>query len=213
MFTVRRTIEVSSKVEAILASILSGSGPVEIDGIKIGRPKELQIKMTEFKKWEFSPPFPVSVAVVGIDLSVDVGSIELMQGEDGPSLLVTTASSVKPDLLISIKVKSDRPNVPDAAPDDAELNDQFQRNQVPEKHRRKIREAVGAAWGPKQIAPIRISAVQGRMDLEGAEKLARVIVQELVDQKVVSAGFFFWMQLGYWLVKIIAALIQARRGT
>lgn len=214
MFTVRRKMEVSAKVEDILAAILTGSGPIVIDGIKIGRPKSIQITMTEFKRWEFSPAFPVSVSVMGIDVSVDVGSIELIQdGQNGPALLVTTASSVKPDLLIGFTLKVDRPEILERVPDESEVATEFERHKVPAKHRAKIRDAVGAAWGPKQIAPIRMAAVQGRMDLEGAEKLARVIVQELVDQKVVSAGLFFWMQLGYWMVKIIAALIQARRGT
>lgn len=214
MFTVRRKIEVSAKVEEILAAILMGSGQIVIDGIKIGRPKSIQVTMTEFKRWVFSPAFPVSVSVMGIDVSTDIGSIELIQdGQNGPALLVTTASSVKPDLLIGFTLKVDRPEILERVPDESEVATEFERHKVPAKHRAKIREAVGAAWGPKQIAPIRMAAVQGSMNLEGAEKLARVIVQELVDQKVVSAGLFFWMQLGYWMIKIIAALIQARRGT
>lgn len=210
MFVVRRKIEVNAKVEDVLSAILTGSGPIEIDGIKIGRPKSIQITMTEFKRWEFTPAFPVSVAVMGIDVSADIGSIELIQdGANGPALLVTTASSVKPDLLIGFTIKVDKPEVTGSAPDASEVDREFERYKVPAKHRAKIHEAVGAAWGPKQIAPIRMSAVQGDVS---ADEVAKSIVQDLIDQQVVSCGLFFWMQLGYWMIKIISALIQARRG-
>ena len=212
MFQVHREIQVSAKIESLLASILTGTGPVEFDGVKIGRPASIQITMTGFKRWEFSPAFPVSVTLLGgIDVAVNLASIELVN-ENGPALLVTTESKLKPDLLISFTVKADAPEVPAGVPSDTEVDGQFEKHKVPSKHREKIRQAVGYAWGPKQIAPIRMQAVQGNLDADEADKLARVIVQELVDQQVISAGLFFWMQLGYWLIKIISALIQARRA-
>lgn len=210
MFTVRRKVEVKATVADLLASIMSGVGPVEFEGIKIGRPEVIQITMRGFKRWEFSPNFPVSVSVMGADISVDISSMELIQ-DNGPALLVTTASNLKPDLLIGFTLAVNKPEVPVGnVPDKAEIDQVCSRLNVPVRYRQDAIKSVAYAWGPNQIAQTRMMAVQGPMDEDGVDRLAKVIVQELVDQRVVSAGLFFWMQLGYWLVKIISALIQAR---
>jgi hypothetical protein len=213
MFRVRREVTVSQFVRNVIAAVLSDSPQIEINGIIIHRPQSIAIQMTGFREWTMTPDMPISVSALGTHVSFDVSSVKLVTDEETgcPALLVTTASRLKPDVMLLFDVGHEEVTNDDS-PSSSELYTQFMIHDVPEKHQSRIADAVACAWGPKQIAPVRMSASQGPLTIDGAERLARLIVQDLIDQKVVSAGFFFWMQLGYWMVRIIAALIQSRRG-
>jgi hypothetical protein len=213
MFRVRREVTVSQFVRNIIAAVLSDSPQIEVNQIIIHRPQSIAIQMTGFREWTMTPDMPVSVSALGTHVSFDVSSVKLVTDQETgcPALLITTASRLKPDVMLLFDVGHEEVTK-DESPSSSELSSQFMIHDVPEKYRGKIADAVACAWGPKQIAPIRMSASQGPLTIDGAERLATLIVQDLVDQRIVSVGFFFWLQLGYWMVKIITALIQARRG-
>jgi hypothetical protein len=213
-FKVRRSVTVSQFVRNIIAAVLADSPQIEVNGIIIHRPQSISIQVAGFREWTMTPDMPISVSALGTQISFDVSSVKLVTDDETgcPALLIATASRLKPDVIIVFDIGHEEVTN-DESPSASELQTQFMIHDVPEKHQARIADAVACAWGPKQIAPVRMSASQGPLTVDGAERLAKLIVQDLVDQKVVSAGFFFWMQLGYWMVKIIAALIQARRGT
>ena len=212
MFRVRRKVSVKEVVRDILEAVLSDDPVIGLNGIRLKRPKQIQILMTEMRKWEFTPDFPVDAAVVGISVDVSVRSIELVRDDESgfPALLITTASSVKPDVMLICELESPVEDT-EAVDKQRAAQQLFDKHAVPQKYRGEIQKAVGAAWGRK-IAQTCIASeipIRGQaISIGEAESVATMIVQDLVHQQVVGAGLFFWMYLGYWLVKIITALIQ-----
>jgi hypothetical protein len=214
MFRIRRSITVTEFMRDILAAVLSDLPQIAVAGLIVHRPGSISIQMTGFRDWKMTPPMPISVTALGTNISFDVSEVQLVEDEETghPALLVTTASGLKPDLMMVFDVSADEPVEPrQDAPSHEELSTLFIRHQVPKKYCMVIENVVGVAWGAQQLAPKRMNAFRGTMTQESAEDTAELIVQDLIDQQVVRAGLFFWIQLGYWLVKIIAALIQARR--
>ncbi len=219
MFRVRRKATISATVREILDAVLSDDPVIGLNGIKLHRPKQIQILMSDLRKWEFTPDFPIDAGLLGVQIDVSVRSIELVRDDETwhPAILITTASSMKPDVMIVCDVDEVIDNADTAvakvARDTSRL---IERHKVPEKHKAAITEAVGVAWG-RGIAQRCMSSELPdgghAIGIEEAESVATMIVRDLVHQKVVGAGLFFWMQLGYWLVKIIAALIQSDRSS
>jgi hypothetical protein len=160
-----------------------------------------------------TPALPISVKMLGTKVAFDVASIELVRDEDtgGPGVLVTTSSSIKPNVFIVFDVG--QPPQPADSKSDVPLDDEvkrlFKHYGLPAQHREDAIVAVREAWGPRRIAVRRMIASQGNAD---SKVVAKQIVQDLVNERVVSMGLFFWFRLGYWLVKIISALIEARRS-
>lgn len=214
LFRIRRKVSIKAAVRDILESVLSDDSIIGVNGIRLHRPKRIQILMTDMRKWEFTPAFPVDAAVIGISVDVSVKSIELIRDEESgfPAVLITTASSVKPDVMLICELESAEPEVvSDVESKRLEARLLFDKHQVPAKHRQSIETAVTAAWS-RNIAQSCIASEipkQGCVvGIDQAEDVATMIVQDLIHKQVVTAGLFFWVQLGYWLVKIIAALIQ-----
>ena len=189
MFRIRRSITVSEFTREILAAVLSDQPQIVIAGLIIHRPGSIAIQMNGFRDWRMTPPMPISVTALGTNISFDVSEVQLVEDEETgqPALLVTTASRLKPDVMLLFDVGHEEVTK-DESPSSSELSSQFMIHDVPEKYRGKIADAVACAWGPKQIAPIRMSASQGPLTIDGAERLAKLIVQDLVDQRIVSAG-------------------------
>lgn len=213
LFRVTRRVTISEFVRRILAAVLADTGDIEIDGIIIHRPGVIQITMTGFRSWKMTPAMPISVKMLGTDVAFDISSVELIRDEDtgGPGVLVTTSSSIKPNVLIVFGVAQPDPAVPSSGvPSADEIQKLLKKHGVPSQHKQVAETAVKEAFGPRRIAVSRMAASQGNAD---SKMIAKQIVQDLVEQRVVSMGFLFWFRLGYWLVKIIAALIEARRGT
>jgi hypothetical protein len=212
MFRVRRKTTVSEVVRDVMNSILSSEPKIGLNGITVHRPKQIQILMTDLRKWEFTPDFPVDAALLGLSVDVSLKSIELIRDEESghPAILITTASSVKPDVMIVCELEEVQ-----ATPDEhlkKRVSSLAVEHAVPKRYLPEVERVVGVAWGRgiaqkcmTQAFPIRGQSVS----LDEAEAVARMIVKDLVKEQVVGAGLFFWMQLGYWLVKIIAALIQS----
>ena len=217
MFRVRRKATISATVREVLDAVLTDEPVIGLNGIKLHRPKQIQILMSDLRKWEFTPDFPVDAGVLGVQIDVSIRSIEIVRDEETkhPALLITTASSMKPDVMIVCDVDEVVDPSDTAAARVSRNTARFiDMHNVPQKHRATITEAVGVAWG-RGIAQRCMAAELpevGAVGIDEAEAVAEMIVKDLVHQKVVGAGLFFWMQLGYWLVRIIAALIQADRA-
>lgn len=213
LFRVTRRVTISEFARRILSAVMADTGDVEIEGIIIHRPGSIQITMDGFRSWKMVPAMPVSVKMLGTSMSFDIASVELVRDEDtgGPGVLVTTSSSIKPNVLIVFDVAQSNPSVPSSGvPSSDEIQKLLKRHGVPSQHKQVAATAVKEAFGPRRIAVNRMAASQGNAD---SKVIAKQIVQDLVEQRVVSMGFLFWFRLGYWLVKIIAALIESRRGT
>jgi len=213
MFRVTRRVTVSEFASRILTAVMANAGDVEVDGIIVHRPGSIQITMAGFRSWKMTPALPISVKMLGTKVAFDVASIELVRDEDtgGPGVLVTTSSSIKPNVFIVFDVG--QPPQPADSKSDVPLDDEvkrlFKHYGLPAQHREDAIVAVREAWGPRRIAVRRMIASQGNAD---SKVVAKQIVQDLVNERVVSMGLFFWFRLGYWLVKIISALIEARRS-
>lgn len=205
MFRVRRTVEISPKMQQIVAAVLSGQNDIRLDGIRIVVPT--------VKKYTFENPLPVFVTVAGIELDVSVRSVELVVEDGQPAILVTTESSLKPDLVVVLSVieeqtPEERFRVDDAT--DRALYDLEVPKQYHETAKKAMRHAwqygiaqdVMGSWLPKT------GAAASQKDLELA---AKEIVLQLGQAQVVQMGFLFWFRLGYWLVKIVMMLMEANQ--
>jgi hypothetical protein len=210
MFRVRRTLEVSDKVQQIVEAVLRGDKDIRLDGIRIVVPTT--------RKHVFEPALPVFVAALGTEIDVSIKSVELVRDQqtDQPALLITTASSLKPDLVVVLSVLPEKEQNP--APITDWLDDSTDRlllsEQVPSKHHKEVRKAARYAWHNGITA----TTVRKRLPKTGRfsnrneiEAVAKEIVQQLADQHVVSMGLFFWMRLGYWLLKIVMLLIESEQ--
>lgn len=219
LFRVRKQITVSALVSNLLAAVQGDGGSISIAGtdIVVHRPEVITVKITKLRKFEFSPDFPVDVDVMRLGVSVDIRSIEIVTDEESghPAVLVTTASSLKPDLMIVCDIETEKPSGPDESElcRDEVVSALFNQHLVPAKHQAAIRNAVRVAFGPRAIAQRTIVACGNgpgspAFDASMADGLAKSIVVSLVQEKVVSTGLLFWFQLGYWLVRIIAELLK-----
>ncbi len=140
-----------------------------------------------------------------LGVSVDIRSIEIVTDEETghPAVLVTTASSLKPDLMIICEMEPAEPESTDRTyrPTTDEVSMVCNQQLVPHKHIGKIQEAVSAAYGPKAIVQrnaVACSNGPGQLgfDVETADQLARAIVEDLVREKVVSTGLLSGSSLG-----------------
>jgi len=222
MFRVRKQVTVSQLVRNILSAVQGDADSIQVDGtdITVHRPKQIAVTITGLRKYEFQPDFPVDVSLMGISVSVNIRSVEIVTDEETgqPAVLVTTAGALKPDLMIVCDLDARKPETPERADDDeASLRDVVtmlcNQHLVPEKYRDRVIGAIGVAYGPRRIAH-RVLVAQGAGPIEGgvsgaeAETVARSIVEGLVQERVVNCGMLFWFQLGYWLVKIITELLR-----
>lgn len=211
---IRRAIEVSAFLQRILSAMIADTPEIEVDGIRIYRPADIQIRMTGFRQWSMTPAFPVSVSVMGTQVSVDVSNVQLTTDPElgFPAIMITTASALKPDIMLILEGRQEDEESQEDAPEPEEVATLIARYKVPQKYQLQVMNAVKYAWGPKQLAPARMKAITGTVTQDSADGMAKEIVNDLMDHQVVSGGLFFWMQLGYWLIRIISALIKARRS-
>jgi hypothetical protein len=208
MFRVRRTVEISEKLQQVVQAILDGQNDIRLDGIRIVVPTT--------RRHVFEPALPVFVTMMGTELNVSVASLELIEDSGQPAILVTTESSLKPDLVLVLSV------LPNVAPEDreqklriADMTDRLLLDlQVPKQHHEQTREATRHAWvhGIAQDVAGTMLPKTGRFASPPQLKAAaREIVQQLADQQVIQMGWFFWARLGYWLVKIVMALLEEQQ--
>lgn len=206
MFKIRRTVGVSQEVQQIVMSILRGDKEIRLNGIRIVVPTT--------RRHVFDPPLPVYVEALGTELNVSVASVELVEQDEQPALLITTESVLKPNLLVVLAVLPDEQQKPDGRfpVDDATDRALFDL-EVPKQHHTTAKRAMRHAWqhGIAQGVMSTLPKWGGVSEQRQIEEAARAIVRQLVEQKVVSAGFLFWMRLGYWLVKIVMALLEAHQ--
>lgn len=219
MFRIRKPITVSALVRNLLAAVQGDGSVINVVGtdIVVHRPEVITVKITGLRKYEFTPDFPVDVAVMRLGVSVNIRSIEIVTDDETghPAVLVTTASSLKPDLIIVCDLEQTPVNPDNRVfkPGSNEVLMICNQQLVPRKHQEAILDAVDVAYGPKAIALRHVVACSngpGRtgFDVDTADQLARAIVEDLIKEKVVSAGFLFWWQLGYWMVRIFAELLK-----
>lgn len=208
MFRVRRTVEISPKLQQIVAAVLSGQNDIRLDGIRIVVPT--------VRKYTFENSLPVYVTVAGIELDVSVRSVELVVEDGQPAILVTTESSLKPDLVVVLSVLEEQ--LPAPGPDEFRVDDLTDKLlfgfSVPSKHHEPIKKATRHAWqtGMARKTMSNMLPKTGEFaDPENVRKTAEQIVKNLGEQQVVQMGVFFWFRVGYWLVKILMALIELQR--
>jgi hypothetical protein len=207
MFRVRRTVEISPKMQQIVAAVLSGQNDIRLDGIRIVVPT--------VRKYTFETPLPVFVTVAGIELDVSVRSVELVVEDGQPAILVTTESSLKPDLVVVLSVLEP---VPAPGPDKFRVDDLTDKLlfgfSVPSKHHEPIKKATRHAWQTglaRKTMGDMLPKTGQFADPENVKKTAEQIAKNLGEQQVVQMGVFFWFRVGYWLVKILMALIELQR--
>jgi len=207
LFRVRRELDVSPQVQKIAESVLDGDKDIRIGGIRIVIPVSRQ--------YVFATPLPVFVAAVGTEFNVSISKLELIRDEQTsqPAILVTTASSIKPDLVVVLAVLPE--NKPDTEPSGFDISlittKLLQTNRVPAQHTAAIIKATQHAWRTgmaTQTASRMLPKTGKKASQHQLEAAAREIVKQLVDQQVVTMGLFFWMRLGYWLLTIIMLLLE-----
>jgi hypothetical protein len=205
MFKIRRTVAVSSELQEIVLSVLRGDKEIRLHGIRIVVPTT--------RRHVFDPPLPVYVEALGTELNVSVASVELVEQDEQPALLITTESVLKPNLLVVLAVLPDEPKPDEQFPVDDVTDRALFDLEVPKQHHTTAKRAMRHAWrhGIAQGVMSTLPKWAGVSDRRDVEVAAKAIVQQLVEQKVVSAGFLFWMRLGYWLVKIVMALLEAQQ--
>lgn len=211
LFRVRKTLAVSQTVQDIVTAVLRGDKDIRINGIRIVVPVS--------RRHEFTPALPVFVAVLGTELNVSVSSVELTKDPESeqPALLITTESSLKPDVLLVLSVlpeqEHDTEPVAPSFPVSSITERLLIERKVPARHHHGIRIGTSHAWSEGIVAAKAAQLPKtGMLDTQQLERVARAVVEQLVEDKVVSAGLFFWLNLGYYLIKIIAALIDAQHS-
>jgi hypothetical protein len=205
MFRVRRTVEISPKMQQIVAAVLSGQNDIRIDGIRIVVPT--------VRKYTFESPLPVYVTVAGIELDVSVRSVELVVEDGQPAILVTTDSSLKPDLVVVLSVLEEHTPDDRFPVDDATDRALFDL-EVPKQYHETAKKAMRHAWQYGIAQGVMGSMIPKAPKLSNPPELepaAKEIVRMLVQVQVVQMGWFFWARLGYWLVKILIMLMQANQ--
>lgn len=205
MFRVRRTVEISPKLQQIVAAVLSGQNDIRLDGIRIVVPT--------VRKHTFETPLPVYVTVAGIELDVSVRSVELVVEDGQPAVLVTTDSSLKPDLVVVLSVLEE-PNPEERFPVDDATDRALFDLEVPKQYHETAKKAMRHAWQHGIAQGIMASMIPKAPKLSNQPELepaAKEIVRLLVQAQVVQMGWFFWARLGYWLVKILIMLMQANQ--
>lgn len=205
MFRVRRTVEISPKMQQIVAAVLSGQNDIRLDGIRVVVPT--------VRKYTFENPLPVYVTVAGIELDVSVHSVELVVEDGQPAVLVTTESSLKPDLVVVLSVLEE-PNPDDRFPVDDATDRALFDLEVPKQYHETAKKAMRHAWqygiaqGVMSSMLPKDAVVLSQREIEAA---AKQLVRVLGDAQVVQMGFLFWFRLGYWLVKIVMMLMEANQ--
>lgn len=205
MFRVRRTVEISQKMQQIVAAVLSGQNEIRIDGIRIVVPT--------VRKHTFETPLPVYVTVAGIELDVSVRSVELVVEDGQPAVLVTTDSSLKPDLVVVLSVLEQQDTENRFPVDDATDRALFDL-EVPRQYHETAKKAMRHAWqyGIAQgVMSSMLPKTGGVPSKKQMEPAAKEIVRILGEAQVVQMGWFFWARLGYWLVKIVMMLMEANQ--
>lgn len=206
MFRVRRTVEISPKMQQIVAAVLSGENDIRLDGIRIVVPT--------VKKYSFETPLPVFVTVAGIELDVSVRSVELVVEDGQPAILVTTDSSLKPDLVVVLSVLEEQTPSERFRVDDATDRALFDL-EVPKQYHETAKKAMRHAWqyGIAQgVMGSMLPKTGGVLSKKQMEPAAKEIVRILGEAQVVQMGFLFWFRLGYWLVKIVMMLMEANQA-
>jgi len=171
------------------------------------------------RRYDFSPALPVFVAALGTEINVSVASLELVEDEatGQPAVLVTTESSLRPDLVVVLSCLPEpapAPSLEEFRVDD--LTDKLLYGlSVPSKHHEQIKKATRHAW-TTGVARKTIGDMLPRTGEfaapENVEKTAEQIVKYLAEHQVVQMGMFFWFRVGYWLVKVLVALIELQRN-
>ncbi len=205
MFRVRRTVEISPKMQQIVAALLSGQNDIRLDGIRIVFPT--------VKRYTFENPLPVYVTVAGIELDVSVRSVELVVEDGQPAILVTTESSLKPDLVVVLSVLEEQTPDERFRVDDATDRALFDL-EVPKQYHETAKKAMRHAWqhGIAQgVMGSMLPKTGGAASQKDLALAAKEIVLQLGQAQVVHMGFLFWFRLGYWLVKIVMMLMEANQ--
>jgi len=170
------------------------------------------------RRWEFTPNFPVDATLLGMDVSVDISSVELVRDDETghPAILLTTASSLKPDVLLVCDVGADPGPEEQTIPEVRRTTvERFIRQiAVPPKYREDVQRSVGVAYtsgiAQRAMASGGIPAT-GPVKMADSDRVAKQIVVALKEDGVVQGGILFWFQLGYWLIRIISLLIRSER--
>ena len=205
MFRVRRTVEISPKLQQVVAAVLSGQNDIRLDGIRIVVPT--------VKKYTFENPLPVFVTVAGIELDVSVRSVELVVEDGQPAVLVTTDSSLKPDLVVVLSVLEEQTPEERFRVDDATDRALFDL-EVPKQYHETAKKAMRHAWHygiAQDVMGSWLPKTGGVASPKQMELAAKEIVLQLGQAQVVRMGWFFWARLGYWLVKIVMMLMEANQ--
>lgn len=220
LFIVRRTMSVSDVVKSAMTAVLTDNPVIESNGIKIHRPHAISILMTDMRKWDFTPAFPVSAQLLGMDVSVDVKSIELVKDSESgnPAVLFTTTSSLRPDVMLICETGNSKPDTkPDSADNVrlAETERLLALRAVPQKYHAAVRQSIVTAWATGTAQSCIVRGLQVGSDgitIEESEAVAEMIVNDMIAKKqIAGVGWFFWFQLGYWLIRIIAELIRGNK--
>lgn len=205
MFRVRRTVEISPKLQQVVAAVLSGQNDIRLDGIRIVVPT--------VRKHTFEKPLPVYVTVAGIELDVSVQSVELVVEDGQPAILVVTESSLKPDLVVVLSVLEESDPDETFPVDDVTDRALFDL-EVPKQYHETAKKAMRHAW-QYGIAQGVMGSMLPRTGVAATRKqmepVAKEIVRLLGEAQVVQMGFLFWFRLGYWLVKIVMMLMEANQ--
>jgi len=189
LFRIRRTVEISPKLQEIVAAVLQGDRELRVDGIRIVIPTT--------RRYDFSPALPVFVSALGTEINVSVASLELVEDEatGQPAVLVTTESSLRPDLVVVLSCLPEpapAPSLEEFRVDD--LTDKLLYGlSVPSKHHEQIKKATRHAW-TTGVARKTIGDMLPRTGEfaapENVEKTAEQIVKYLAEHQVVQMGMF-----------------------
>ena len=217
MFRVRRNVTIGEMLRKIMDAVLGTDKVIDVDGIRVRRPREIAIRMIEMRRWEFTPNFPVDATLLGMDVSVDLSSVELVRDDETghPAILLTTASSMKPDVMLVCDV-GEKPSEDQTIPEVRRkaVERLIQQMDVPQKYQLDVHRSVGVAYtsgiAQRAMASSGIPAT-GPVKMEDSDRVAKQIVVALKEDGVVQGGILFWFQLGYWLVRIISLLIRSER--
>jgi hypothetical protein len=211
MFRVRRSFEISQRFQQVVEAILRGDHSIRIDGVRIVVPTSRQ--------HVFEPCLPVFVSIAGLEVDVSIKTISLVRDHETsqPAILVQTDSALRPDLVLVLSVLPDKEPRPENDPRDivdwlsSRQDMLFSTLKVPSQHQEAIRKSTRYAWQNGITASVMRNAYPkpvGRSSRQDLERIGRDIVKQLTDAGVVSAGWFFWARLGYWLLKIIVMLLE-----